>query len=59
MKVRTAAGASLLARSMYTALYRVWSSTRNRAYWWPPLCEQRKGPAMSAWMRRPGYDSRQ
>eukprot|EP00965_Chrysotila_dentata_P199001 6179125-Pleurochrysis_carterae.AAC.1 len=58
MKVRTAAGASLLVRSMYTALYRVWSSTRKRAYWCPPLCDRRKGPAMSACIRRPGYDSR-
>eukprot|EP00965_Chrysotila_dentata_P071419 2360299-Pleurochrysis_carterae.AAC.1 len=54
MKARMAAGASLLVRSRWTALKRVWSSTSTSAYWYPSVCERKNGPAMSACIRRPG-----
>eukprot|EP00965_Chrysotila_dentata_P045225 1502924-Pleurochrysis_carterae.AAC.6 len=47
MNLRTCPAASCLCFSRCTALKRVWSSTRMRAYLRAPSMDSTKGPAMS------------
>eukprot|EP00965_Chrysotila_dentata_P007526 244771-Pleurochrysis_carterae.AAC.1 len=51
--LRTWEGASALFRMKCMDLKRVWSSTRIKAYWYPPCKVRVKGPAMSACIIRP------